>query len=100
MSKRLTWFYRISLWAIAIAVLTYILVKIIIWVPALKDADGDQRFIIKVYRHPSYDYNRYTTEVKQKVFDAVDYLFRPAMVMLFIIIIVRLINTEKLLKEE
>jgi hypothetical protein len=100
MSNRLSWFYRISLGTVAAIILTYILVKIIIWIPALADGEGDQRFVIKLYKHAHYIYNRHTTEFKGRIFNAVDYLFRPAVVMLFVVITVRLINTKKLLEEE
>ena len=98
MSKKLRWFYRISIGLVLILISANILVKVIIWPSSLKQAKDDHRYLIRIRKHIGS--TRYTTEHKQKLFNKVDYLLAPAFITLFAVIAVKLVKTPEIFKEK
>lgn len=98
MDKKLNRFYRIAIWIILILISTNILVKAIIWLPALKVEKDDYPYRIFILKDAYIE--RFTTEGKQKLFNKVDYLLTPAFTILFVVIAVKLIKTPGIFEEK
>jgi len=102
MDRRLKLFYRISIWMILILLLSNAVVKTTIWFSSLPKAEQKDKIIHAIYLFKSTARRRYryTTELKQKVFNKVDYLLTPAFIMLFALIAVKLVKTPEIFQEQ
>lgn len=96
MEKKLIWLYRISLAVAIVLILFTIFVKVFVWTTALKKDsemnDEHRRTVIRINPYKDMYNFRRTTEFRAKLFKNVEYLIRPAMMILFVILTVRLIK--------
>lgn len=99
MDKKLKWFYRLAILMISVCILSNILVKAVIWLPALKEPQGEYREII-IRKFTMHRKCRFTTEIKQKLFNKVDYLLTPAFTIFFVVIAVKLVKTAEIFTEK
>jgi hypothetical protein len=91
---RMSRLYQITIWFIATLFLFTLLVKTVIWVTARNSKENDYKYPIHIrkYAHLYYKVgnSKYTTVLKQKLYNKVDYLLTPAFTMLFVVIAIKL----------
>ncbi len=102
MGKKLSLFYRLAIWMIAICLSSHILVKTIIWSSASVTnlPYNKTPSLIAAFESTPWVRYKYATKQKEKFFKATDYLLPPAFSMLFILIAVKLVKTPNVFEEK
>ncbi|MBN2097512.1 MAG: hypothetical protein JW714_03420 [Candidatus Omnitrophica bacterium] len=96
---KLKLFYRITVTIALLLILTHSAVKASIWFVAPQERhDEIHKYAIGIRKNAPGE--RYTTESRQKLFNAVNYLLAPAFTLLFTVLAVKLIKTEGIFELE
>lgn len=104
MSKKLTWFYRIGTWTAVLFIALNISTKTLIWssaslIESPKESTEGNIHFINIFPSTSWVRHKYTTELKQRMFNQADYLLTPAFLLIFIMLTIKLINVQRLFEE-
>jgi tellurite resistance protein TehA-like permease len=101
---RMMRFYLITVCFITTLILFTLLAKTVIWVTAKNSKENDYKYPIHIrkYAHLYYKVgnSKYTTVLKQKLYNKVDYLLTPAFTMSFVVIATKLIRMPDVFGEQ
>ena len=102
LTNKLKWFYRISIWLFLTLISCSVLVKTIIWYPSSLRPDREKKVVypIGIFKGTPRARNKYTTQLKRKLFNTADNLLTPAFILLFASIAVRLIKTPQIFEDK
>ncbi|MBL7085368.1 MAG: hypothetical protein ISS43_04605 [Candidatus Omnitrophica bacterium] len=102
MNNKLKRFYRISIWLIAILISINVLVKAVIWFcsSSIPVYEPEIHYRITAFQGIPQVKDKYTTERRQKLFNAVNHLLTPAFALFFVLIAVKLVKTPDIFKED
>lgn len=98
------WFYRLATFLVITLVLTTISVKAVIWLGALSTPKEEENiklsYPIFIFKDMAREKAKYTSAARQKLFNSINHLLSPALIISFVMVAVKLTRAPDIFEEK